>query len=122
MLALEVVLAERSGGGTLVFDEVDAGVGGQAAGEIGRRLAQLARQHQVVVVTHLAQVAAFADRQLRVAKSATDTSTTATVSVLDGDGRVEEIARMLSGQPESEVGREHALDLLEAAADARRQA
>src|SRR5699024_9404963 len=64
MVALEVVLAERSGGGTLVFDEVDAGVGGRAALSIGRRLAILARTHQVIAVTHLAQVAAFADTHL----------------------------------------------------------
>lgn len=119
-LALRLELT--AGPPSLVFDEVDAGIGGETAWAVATALAALAGRHQILVVTHLAQVAAFADRQLRVAKSATDTSTTATVSVLEGDGRVEEIARMLSGQPESEAGREHALDLLEAAADARRQA
>jgi DNA repair protein RecN (Recombination protein N) len=119
-LALRLELT--AGPPSLVFDEVDAGIGGETAWAVATALAALAGRHQILVVTHLAQVAAFADRQLRVAKSATDTSTTATVSTLEGDERVEELARMLSGQPDSEVGREHAVDLLEAAADARRQA
>jgi DNA repair protein RecN (Recombination protein N) len=118
-LALRLELT--AGPPSLVFDEVDAGIGGETAWAVAAALAALAGRHQILVVTHLAQVAAFADRQLRVAKAATDTSTTATVSVLEGDDRIEELARMLSGQPDSEVGREHAVDLLEAAADARRQ-
>lgn len=119
-LALRLELT--AGPPSLVFDEVDAGIGGETAWAVASALAALAGRHQILVVTHLAQVAAFADRQLRVAKSATDTATTATVAVLDGEDRVEELARMLSGQPDSEVGREHAVDLLEAAAAARGQA
>ena len=119
-LALRLELT--AGPPSLVFDEVDAGIGGETAWAVASALAALAGRHQILVVTHLPQVAAFADRQLRVSKSATDTSTTASVAVLDADDRVEELARMLSGQPDSEVGRQHAVDLLEAAADARRQA
>ncbi|HEY1116799.1 MAG TPA: hypothetical protein VGE43_03780, partial [Acidimicrobiales bacterium] len=119
-LALRLELT--AGPPSLVFDEVDAGIGGETAWAVASALAALAGRHQILVVTHLAQVAAFADRQLRVSKSATDTSTTASVAVLGADDRVEELARMLSGQPDSEVGRQHAVDLLDAAADARRPA
>jgi DNA repair protein RecN (Recombination protein N) len=119
-LALRLELT--AGPPSLVFDEVDAGIGGETAWAVASALAALSGRHQILVVTHLAQVAAFADRQLRVAKSATDTSTTAKVAALDGEDRVEELARMLSGQPDSEVGREHAVDLLEAASAARRRA
>ncbi|MFP5321484.1 MAG: DNA repair protein RecN [Acidimicrobiia bacterium] len=116
-LALRLELT--AGPPSLVFDEVDAGIGGETAWAVASALASLAGRHQILVVTHLAQVAAFADRQLRVAKAADDGSTTATVTDLDDDARIEELARMLSGQPDSEVGRQHALDLLEAAAAAR---
>ena len=116
-LALRLELT--AGPPSLVFDEVDAGIGGETAWSVASALAALAVRHQILVVTHLPQVAAFADRQLRVAKAADGTSTTATVTTLDADGRVEELARMLSGQPDSEVGREHALELLEAAATTR---
>lgn len=119
-LALRLELT--AGPPSLVFDEVDAGIGGETAWAVASALGALAARHQILVVTHLAQVAAFADRQLRVAKSATETETTATASVLDGEDRIEELARMLSGQPDSEAGREHAVELLEAAAEARRQA
>lgn len=121
MLAIEVALAERAAapGHTFVFDEVDAGVGGRAAIAVGNRLAALARTHQVIVVTHLAQVAAFADTHVVVQKS-TDgaTTTTSVVEVADGD-RVVEIARLLSGQEDSATARAHALELLEASAVAR---
>ena len=116
-LALRLELT--AGPPSLVFDEVDAGIGGETAWAVGSSLAALAHRHQVLVVTHLPQVAAFADTQLRVAKSATGDSTVATVEQLEADERVEELARMLSGQPESEVGRDHAVELLAAAASAR---
>ena len=116
-LALRLELT--AGPPSLVFDEVDAGIGGETAWAVASSLAALAGRHQILVVTHLPQVAAFADTQLRVAKSAGDGSTEAAVEQLDQEARVEELARMLSGQPDSEVGREHALELLEAASGAR---
>ncbi|MCW2700909.1 MAG: recN [Blastococcus sp.] len=121
MLAIEVVFAGADPVPVMVFDEVDAGVGGQAAGEIGRRLARLARDHQVVVVTHLAQVAAFADTHLVVDKSPdTAAGVTATdIRAVDGEDRVRELARMLSGLTDSDTGRAHARELLAVAADAR---
>ena len=97
MLAIEVVFAGAGGPPTLVFDEVDAGVGGQAAVEIGRRLARLARTHQVLVVTHLPQVAAFADRHLVVAKDTGGAVTTSGVRVVEDTERARELARMLAG-------------------------
>ena len=117
MLAVEVVLAGADTVPTLVFDEVDAGVGGHAAVEIGRRLARLAETHQVVVVTHLAQVAAYADRQLMVDKGAASEGVTrSSVRSLDDAERVVELARMLAGTEETETGRAHAEELLAAAA------
>ena len=121
MLALEVALATAQNGTgdavrvlpTFVFDEVDAGVGGKAAVEVGRRLAMLARSTQVVVVTHLAQVAAFADTHLVVTKSAGDGTTVTGVQTVVDDDRVRELARMLSGQEESEAAKKHAMELLE---------
>ncbi|WP_258906866.1 DNA repair protein RecN [Actinokineospora sp. UTMC 2448] len=112
MLAIEVVLAHSDPVPTLVFDEVDAGVGGRAAVEIGRRLARLARSHQVIVVTHLAQVAAFADRHLVVDKSAAGGVTRSDVRTLDESQRVIELARMLAGMESTETGRAHAEELL----------
>ncbi|GLZ52671.1 DNA repair protein RecN [Actinomycetospora sp. NBRC 106378] len=121
MLAVEVVLAGADTVPTLVFDEVDAGVGGRAAVEIGRRLARLAETHQVVVVTHLAQVAAYADRQLVVDKgSVSEGVTRSSVRTLDDSQRVVELARMLAGTEETETGRAHAEELLAAAAQDRR--
>ncbi|RBY98075.1 DNA repair protein RecN [Blastococcus sp. TF02-8] len=121
MLAIEVVFAGADPVPVMVFDEVDAGVGGQAAGEIGRRLARLARDHQVVVVTHLAQVAAFADTHLVVDKSPdTGAGVTATdIRSVTGEDRVRELARMLSGLADSDTGRAHAQELLAVAASAR---
>ncbi len=116
MLALEVVLAECDPVPTMVFDEVDAGVGGRAAVEVGRRLARLARTHQVVVVTHLPQVAAFADRHLRVVKSDDGSVTASDVVALDDAGRVVELSRMLAGLEDSELAHGHAEELLAAAA------
>lgn len=117
MLALEVVLAasgRRSAGTTMVFDEVDAGVGGRAAVQIGRRLARLARTHQVIVVTHLPQVAAYADLHLVVHSAGAETGASG-VRRLAGDDRVAELARMLAGRGESDTGRAHARELLDAA-------
>ncbi|HEX8498705.1 MAG TPA: DNA repair protein RecN [Actinomycetales bacterium] len=115
MLGLEVVLAGADPVPTFVFDEVDAGVGGRAAVEIGRRLARLARASQVVVVTHLPQVAAYADRHLLVLKSDDGSVTESGVSVLDDHERVRELARMLAGQEESSSARAHAQELVDTA-------
>ncbi|AQQ15189.1 DNA repair protein RecN [Corynebacterium glaucum] len=112
MLALEVVLAGSSSGATLVFDEVDAGVGGRAAVEIGRRLARLATNNQVIVVTHLPQVAAYADTHLHVSKHVGDEAVTSGVGSLSEDDRVEELARMMAGLDDSDTGRAHAAELL----------
>lgn len=115
MLAIEVVLAGTSPVPTFVFDEVDAGVGGKAAVEIGRRLAALARTAQVLVVTHLPQVAAFADRHVVVAKSSDGTVTTSGLTVLGDDGRVRELSRMLAGLEASDTAMAHAQELLDVA-------
>ncbi|NGX07984.1 DNA repair protein RecN [Mycobacteroides franklinii] len=112
MLALEVVLAASTAGTTMVFDEVDAGVGGRAAVQIGRRLARLAHTHQVIVVTHLPQVAAFADIHLTVDRVSSKGSG---VRRLDDEDRVAELARMLAGLGDSDTGRAHARELLDAA-------
>ena len=115
MLAVEVVLAGSELAPTFIFDEVDAGVGGAAATEVGKRLATLAQNAQVIVVTHLPQVAAFATRHLRVLKSVSDQYTSTDVVRLEGEAVVEELARMLSGLSESESGKTHAKELLELA-------
>jgi DNA repair protein RecN (Recombination protein N) len=119
MLALEVCLVGTDPVPTLVFDEVDAGVGGRAAVEVGRRLARLARQRQVLVVTHLAQVAAFADHHVVVNKPVTgDGGVTASdVRLVTDDERVAELARMLGGS-DTATAREHAAELLADAAGA----
>lgn len=114
MLALEVVLAASAEGTTMVFDEVDAGVGGRAAVQIGKRLARLARTHQVIVVTHLPQVAAFADVHL-VVDSSSGKGKSSEVRRLDDEDRVGELARMLAGLGETDSGRAHARELLESA-------
>jgi DNA repair protein RecN (Recombination protein N) len=121
MLAIEVVLAAVDPVPTFVFDEVDAGVGGRAAVEIGRRLAMLAQHVQVLVVTHLPQVAAFADQHIRVTKTSVRGSDGATatgftssdVQLLDASERIKELARMLAGQEDSESAQAHAKELLE---------
>ncbi|MBA2625011.1 MAG: DNA repair protein RecN, partial [Acidimicrobiia bacterium] len=110
MLAARLVLTDAPP--TLVFDEVDAGVGGQAALAVGRALAALADGRQVLVVTHLPQVAAFADAQVTVAKAEARGRTTASATVLDEPGRVIELSRMLSGHPDSSAARGHAEELL----------
>ena len=122
MLAIEVVFAGADPVPTFVFDEVDAGVGGKAAVEIGRRLARLARSSQVIVVTHLPQVAAFADNHLVVEKSDDGLVTASGVVRLDQAGRVRELSRMLGGLEESEFGQAHAEELLALAARERQAA
>jgi DNA repair protein RecN (Recombination protein N) len=116
MLAIEVVFAGADPVPTFVFDEVDAGVGGKAAVEIGRRLARLARLAQVIVVTHLPQVAAYADTHLVVQKADDGRVTRSGVTRLDDAGRVTELSRMLAGLEDSAFGRAHAGELLSAAA------
>ncbi len=118
MLALKGVLGEADAVETLVFDEVDAGIGGAAAHAVGRRLALLARTHQVIVVTHLAQVAAYADAQLVVSKALRDGKAATTVEPVADQARVAEIARMLSGN-DSDAGIAHARELLEQASSSR---
>ncbi len=115
MLALEVVLADRSTVPTLVFDEVDAGIGGRAAVEVGRRLARLAEHAQVIAVTHLPQVAAFADHHFVVDKNDDGAVTRSSVVLLDDTDRVDELARMLAGQDDSASAQAHARELLELA-------
>jgi len=113
MLATRLVIS--AGPPVLVFDEVDAGVGGEAALAVGRALAGLASDHQVLVVTHLAQVAAFADHQVAVRKTVEGQTTRTEVEVLGPDARVVELSRMLAGQPDSSTARLHAEELLELA-------
>jgi DNA repair protein RecN (Recombination protein N) len=115
MLAIEVSLAKSELAPTMIFDEVDAGIGGSAAIEVGRRLRRLGKSAQVIVVTHLPQVAAFANQHLRVLKSSDREFTQADVVKLENEQIIEELTRMLSGLPESASGREHAKELLELA-------
>ena len=118
MLAVEVVLAKNSPVGTYIFDEVDAGVGGKAAVEVGKRLALLAKNSQVIVVTHLAQVATWADNHLVVTKSESGSVTQSNIIEVTGSERRKEIARLLSGQDESISAQEHARELLDMVAKA----
>ena len=115
MLAIEVVFAGADPVPTFVFDEVDAGVGGKAAVEVGRRLARLARRAQVIVVTHLPQVAAFADTHLVIEKASDGSVISSGITRLDDAGRVQELSRMLAGLENSEFGLAHAGELLAAA-------
>lgn len=112
MLALELVLSKGKTLPTMIFDEVDAGVGGQTAVELGRRLARVAKNTQVLVITHLAQVAAFSSNQIRVLKNTQGSITHSSVLPLQGEERVRELARMLSGSPDSEIAIAHARELL----------
>lgn len=118
MLAIEVVIAGTDTVPTLVFDEIDAGVGGSSAIEIGRRLAMLAESAQVIVVTHLAQVAAFATNHLRIVKDTSGDVTESTITALDDEGRVDEMARLLSGT-DSDNAKAHAREMLESASHGR---
>jgi DNA repair protein RecN (Recombination protein N) len=119
MLALRLVLTGAPE--TLVFDEVDAGIGGEAALAVGRSLAQLGRNHQVFVVTHLAQVAAFADQQIVVTKQTVAKRTITGAGVVTGEERTRELSRMLSGLTESDSANRHAEELLDSAKAARRR-
>ncbi|PHX60300.1 MAG: DNA repair protein RecN [Actinobacteria bacterium] len=119
MLAIEVVLAGVDPVPTFVFDEVDAGIGGRAAVEVGRRLARLARTAQVIVVTHLPQVAAFADQHVVIAKSADGLVTASSVTAVTGAARITELVRMLSGLTNSQTGAAHAEELLDLASQER---
>ncbi len=112
MLAIELVLAGKQPLPTMIFDEVDAGVGGAAAVELGRRLKKLADSTQVIVVTHLPQVAAFADQQIQIFKDQSGGVSASSVRVLSSEERVKELARMLSGSSDSEVALSHAKELL----------
>jgi DNA repair protein RecN (Recombination protein N) len=114
MLAVRLVLTAAPP--TLVFDEVDAGIGGEAAVAVGRALAEIGRRHQVLVVTHLAQVAAFADRQVAVRKAVEGSRTVASAALVEGEERLAELSRMLSGRAASSSGRAHAAELLAEAA------
>jgi DNA repair protein RecN (Recombination protein N) len=112
MLAIELVFSKSGASKTMIFDEVDAGIGGAAAIEVGKRLKALAKIHQIVVVTHLPQVAAFADKHLKVEKSASGNITTSSVIELNSGARVTEIARMMAGIQDSASALEHARELL----------
>ena len=118
-LAFEVALAEQTPTPTMVFDEIDSGIGGAVAVEVGKRLARLAQCTQVIVVTHLPQVAAFADRHLVVSKDTDGVVTSADVRETAGDDRVKELVRMLSGLEDSSTGAAHAQELLDVAAQER---
>ncbi len=119
-LALEVVLADASGGETFVFDEVDAGIGGAVALEVGSRLARLSRLTQVIVVTHLAQVAAYGDRHFVVVKADDGSVTTSGLRAVDGEDRWRELARMMGGHDDTAASVAHAKDLLDRATKDRR--
>jgi DNA repair protein RecN (Recombination protein N) len=119
MLAIEVVLAQSSPIGTYIFDEVDAGVGGKAAVEVGRRLALLSQNAQVLVVTHLAQVASWANSHVVVMKNESGSVTQSNIAKVEGEDRKREIARLLSGQEESATAQQHAGELLDLVAAAR---
>lgn len=119
MLSIEVVLAKNSPVGTYIFDEVDAGVGGKAAIEVGKRLALLAQNSQVIVVTHLAQVASWADNHFVVSKNESGSVTQSNIVEVSGADRRKEIARLLSGQEDSKTAQEHAGELLDMVAMSR---
>ena len=112
MLAIELIFSKKTSNRTMIFDEVDAGIGGEAAIEVGKRLKLLAQKHQVVVVTHLPQVAAFADSHLKVVKSSDSKVTKTDVVSLNNDERLTEIARMMAGLSDSSSAIEHARELI----------
>jgi DNA repair protein RecN (Recombination protein N) len=116
MLALKTILARVDHVPTLIFDEVDAGIGGRVGLQVGDTLRRVAKEHQVFAISHLPQIAARAHHHIVVAKGAKGGVTTADITVLEGTSRVNEIARMLGGDPESKVSRAHAKELLESAA------
>ena len=112
MLALRTVMADDGGGKSLVFDEIDAGIGGEAAETVGRKLKELSASYQVLSVTHLAQIARFADHHYRIEKLVVDSRTVTRIEPLTGDARIEELARMMSGPKVSEAARKHVQELL----------
>jgi DNA repair protein RecN (Recombination protein N) len=116
MLALKTILARLDRVPTLIFDEVDAGIGGRVGLQVGETMRRVASYHQVFAITHLPQIAARAHHHILVSKGARGGVTTADVAVLDGELRITELARMLGGDPESEVSRAHARELLDTAA------
>jgi DNA repair protein RecN (Recombination protein N) len=116
MLALKTILARLDRVPTLIFDEVDAGIGGRVGLQVGETMRRVASYHQVFAITHLPQIAARGHHHIQVSKGARGGVTTADVAVLEGDPRIAEIARMLGGDPESDVSRAHARELLESAA------
>jgi DNA repair protein RecN (Recombination protein N) len=111
MLGIKVILAAADSVPTLVFDEVDAGIGGRIAEVVGQKLRQTARSRQVLCVTHLAQIAAYADQHVLVAKTVTAKRTRTSVAPLSADARVEELARMLGGERITETALKHAREL-----------
>jgi DNA repair protein RecN (Recombination protein N) len=115
MLALKGVLAQGDRVSVLVFDEIDANVGGRLGSVIGRKLRQLAMHHQVLCITHLPQIASFAERHLTVRKDVTGKTTTTTVRVMEGNERIEELAEMIGGQRVTETTRAQARELLDSA-------
>jgi DNA repair protein RecN (Recombination protein N) len=114
MLALRTVLAVDGARKTLVFDEVDAGIGGKTAETVGQKIRELSARYQVLCVTHLAQIGAFADHQYRIEKQVADGRSVTRVDQLDGEARVEELARMMSGSRVTEAARQHVKELLKA--------
>jgi DNA repair protein RecN (Recombination protein N) len=114
MLALRTVLAVDRAQKTLVFDEVDAGIGGKAAETVGRKLKELSTRYQIFCVTHLAQIAAFADHQYRIEKHVIDGRSVTRVESLRGEDRVEELVRMMSGSRVTDAARQHVKELLKA--------
>ncbi len=112
MLALRTVLATDRSNKTLVFDEVDAGIGGKAAETVGKKLQELSSRYQILCVTHLAQIAACADHQYRIEKLVTDGRTVTRVEAMTGEARIDELARMMSGSRVTEAARTHIKELL----------
>src|SRR5690349_1868553 len=115
MLALKTILARLDRVPTLIFDEVDAGIGGRVGLQVGETMRRVAAYHQVFAISHLPQIAARAHHHILVSKGARGGVTTADVTILDGDDRVTEVARLLGGDPESDVSRAHARELLDSA-------
>ena len=113
MLALKVVSKERGGARTLIFDEIDAGIGGKTADFVAQKLRSLARAHQVICITHLPQIASFADHHFRIAKRVSNDRTFTTVEKLDAETRIEEIARLMSGSRITELSKQSAREMIE---------
>ncbi len=113
MLAMKKVLAQTGSVGTIIFDEVDSGIGGATAEDVGRKIKDVSKHHQILCITHLAQIACFGDRHYRVAKAISDDRTVTSVDVLSADERLDEIARMLGGAELTQTTRDHAREMLE---------